>query len=68
MHTCIVQFASGSFVIRVNNEVLEPSGQLQVEDETTQGEAAFPWWGILLICVGGLIFIVIVLVLVLVSH
>ena len=67
-HTSIIQFDSGSFVVRVNNEVLEPSGQLLVEDETTGGETAFPWWGILLVCVGGIALIIIVLVLVSVSH
>ena len=62
MHT---QYMSGTFVIRYNSQALEPTGEIQVGEPEDDG--GFPWWGILIVCIGGLLLVMVV-VIVLVSY
>lgn len=61
-----IQVMAGTFVIHYENQVLEPTGEFQVGEPEDADEVGFPWWGILIICVGSLL-IILVIVIILVS-
>ena len=53
-------------MVRYNSQVLEPTGDFQVEEpEDVDGQ--FPWWGILVVSVGGLLVVMSLVILIAVS-